>query len=177
VPPQVQVWPIHDCPEHLQALLPAWRTACFPPRPVAITWRPGDYIQWVFAAGEPVSVLTIIDHTVRVGGEAVHVGGIAGVMTPPPQQGRGYASASLRHAAEFLRDTLGVPFGLLGCEPHNVPFYARLGWEPLAAEFTFEQPDGRAGLRFSWRDVALILPLAGIPWPDGDLIDFNGLPW
>jgi GNAT superfamily N-acetyltransferase len=173
----VRIWPLDDCPANLQALLPTWRDACFPDPLPGIIWRTADSIQWVFAGGEPVSVLKIIDHTIRVDGQPVHVGGVAGVMTPPAQQGKGYGSASMRAAADFIRAECRASFGLLGCLPLTVPFYARLGWQTRDAEFTFTQPDGRSGLRFPWHDVPMILPLGDARWPAGDEIDFNGLPW
>lgn len=107
----------------------------------------------------------------------MRVGGIAGVMTPPKHRGHGYASALMRHAAEFCCDQLSVPFGLLGCEPHNVGFYARFGWQEVAAEFVYTQPNHDVIMCFPWDDRPLVLPLGGDAWPESNLIDFNGLPW
>ncbi len=168
-------WPTDDCPAHLTTLLPDWHAQCFSVKHHDIVWTPTEWIQWAFMDETPVSVLKILTRTVRAGGNTLLVGGIAGVMTPPALQGRGYASANMQHAADFLRDQLGMPFGLLGCEALNVPFYTRLGWQASEAEFIFDQPDA-SGLRFPWRDVPMILPLTGAVWPDGD-IDLRGLPW
>jgi GNAT superfamily N-acetyltransferase len=164
-------------PAALSALLPDWRALCFPDAATGIVWAEADWQQWVFDEGTPVSTLKIIARTVIVAGTPVSVGGIANVMTPPALQGHGYASAAMRAAADFLRDGLGVPFGLLGCHPHRVSFYARLGWREIPAQFSYAQPDGRTNLRFPWQDVVMILPLANQPWPPGDPVDFNGLPW
>lgn len=171
----IEIYAGDDYPAHLAALIPEWRAQCFPGKQQRFIWAPTEWIQWAFEGQMPVSILQMLARTVRVGKTEVRVGGIAGVMTPPAYQRHGYASANMRHAADFLREELGVPFGLLGCEEHNVPFYARLGWQPSTAEFIFDQPDA-SGLRYPWRDVPMILPFTDAPWPDGD-IDMCGLPW
>ena len=172
---RIERYPADDYPAELAALIPGWRAQCFPGLDHSFVWTPTEWIQWAFEDDTPVSVLHVLTRTVRVGEVSIPVGGIAGVMTPPAMQGKGYASANMRHAADFLREEVGVTFGLLGCMEHNVPFYARLGWQPSAAEFIFDQPDA-SGLRFPWRDVPMILPLTDDPWPEGD-IDLCGLPW
>jgi GNAT superfamily N-acetyltransferase len=174
---EIKHWLNADVPPDLLALVPVWRGLCFPGPQSAVVWAATDWHQWVFAAEEPVSTLRLLTRTVTFGGQPVTVGGIAGVMTPPAHQGRGYASASLRAATDFVRDRLGLPFAMLGCYPHMAPFYVRLGWTPLPGDAVFEHPGGLTGQRFSWHDVILIMPLADQPWPQGDLLDFNGLPW
>ena len=174
---RVALYPHAEQPSELSSLLPGWHALCFPDAPTGIVWAEADWQQWVFEDETPVSTLKIIARTVRVGGQAVPVGGIAGVMTPPATRGKGYGSIAMRAAAGYLRDEMNVPFGLLGCHPHRTSFYERLGWRQVEAQFSYSQPDGRRDLRFPWQDVVMILPLGDVPWPPGDPVDFNGLPW
>jgi aminoglycoside 2'-N-acetyltransferase I len=71
---------------------------------------------------------------------------IEAVATDPAHQGRGYASAVMRHLAGQLDDY--DLYDLAGLSPSDPAFYARLGWElwrgPLAirtADGLLETPD------------------------------------
>ncbi len=63
---------------------------------------------WLFAVkdnGKPVSTLYVIDRLIKINGEVVKVGGIAGVCTSAKYRGRGYASSLLKYAIDELRGT------------------------------------------------------------------------
>jgi GNAT superfamily N-acetyltransferase len=115
--------------------------------------------------GEWVSLVAVTDRTIRVGGQSVRVGGIGGVSTREDRRKRGYASMAMREAARFMFADLGVPFGMLFCGPHRIPFYESLGWQAIhtpipvhnEAHFLILSPDGSA-------------------WPAGD-VDLLGLSW
>ncbi len=71
-----------------------------------------------------------------------------------------------------MRDTHGVDFGLLFCEPRHAPLYKQLGWRFFEGEVVFvEQP---LRVSFSVTDAFVfdlkIAPRAGI-------LDLCGLPW
>jgi Acetyltransferase (GNAT) domain len=71
-------------------------------------------------SGQIVSTVGILEREVLVGGKALVVAGIAGVMTAAAYQARGHASGALRRAAEFLIDERDMAFALLVCWPSRV---------------------------------------------------------
>jgi GNAT superfamily N-acetyltransferase len=104
-------------------------------------------------------------------GAPVRVAGIGGVMTSPRSRGRGCASDAMRTAVSLMVEH-GDDFGLLFCEPHNVAFYARLGWRPFGGDVFCEQPHGR--VRF---DVMGAMTLPVRKTVENGVIDLQGLPW
>jgi len=99
------------------------------------------------------------------------IGGIGGVMTHGDARKRGYASAAMREAQRFMRDDAGCDFGLLFCEPHNVPLYRSLGWRAHDGDVLVEQPGGTKP--FFVGPMVLDLRYA----PAAGTIDLCGLPW
>lgn len=69
-------------------------------------WSPADWYAVVKADGDPVGRLGILARTIAVGGDAVQVGGIAGVATRPEWRHRGVASVLMRAAAQFIQQDL-----------------------------------------------------------------------
>ena len=140
---------------------------------IAIHWAkpPGWY---VLAKHEEklVGSLEVFERSISVGGESLTVGGIGGVLTNPEWRGRGVARAMLKRSEEFLKDELGVDFGLLICGEKVAPVYAKCGWFPVAGPTTFQQPHGAV----VYRQLTMILPCNGRQWPGGE-IDLCGLPW
>jgi aminoglycoside 2'-N-acetyltransferase I len=103
----------------------------------------------------------------------VKIGGVGGVATRLECRRQGIASEVMREAVREMRDTQGVDFGLLFCEPRHAPLYKRLGWHLFEGEVFVEQPrQGR--VRFTVTDALVfdlkIAPRAGI-------LDLCGLPW
>jgi GNAT superfamily N-acetyltransferase len=139
-------------------------------------WTPPEERPWRFMVwedGRLVSHVGVLERTIRVGGEPLHVAGVYSVMTRPADRGRGYASAALERAAAFMRDELGrAGHGLLLCIDERLPFYRRLGWERLSDPVLFEQPGGRLVNEIN----TMVLPLRGRSWPGG-AVDLCGLPW
>ncbi|ABW02584.1 GCN5-related N-acetyltransferase [Caldivirga maquilingensis IC-167] len=61
---------------------------------------------WVFAVkdgNELVSTLYVIDRLIRFNGEAIRIGGVAGVCTSMRHRGKGYASNLLKYAVSELK--------------------------------------------------------------------------
>jgi GNAT superfamily N-acetyltransferase len=138
-----------------------------------IRWRPKELHFVVEAAGRPVSHVGLLRHTVAVGGRAVLVGGIGGVITRGDAQGSGYASLALERAATFMRDELDVEFGFLFCRDPLVPFYERHGWHLLAAPVTVSQAEDPP---LVMPLNSMVLPFAGRRWPQGP-VSLESMPW
>jgi aminoglycoside 2'-N-acetyltransferase I len=103
----------------------------------------------------------------------VRIGGVGGVATRLDCRRQGIASEVMRHALRAMRDTHGVDFGLLFCEPRHAPLYKRLGWRSFEGEVFVEQPrQGR--VRFGVTDPLVFdLKIA----PSAGILDLCGLPW
>ena len=93
----------------------------------------------------------------------------------------------MQKAAEFLREALAVPFGLLVCDPALAPFYQELGWQVVAGPLIFDQPasfqpgldqvvSGGPTYKVTLEGAIMVLPCQEHNWPAG-LIDLRGLPW
>jgi aminoglycoside 2'-N-acetyltransferase I len=104
---------------------------------------------------------------------AVKIGGVGGVATRFDCRRQGIATEIMREAVRAMRDTHGVDFGLLFCEPRHAPFYKQLGWRLFEGEVFVEQPrQGR--VRFSVTDPFVFdLKIA----PRSGILDLCGLPW
>ncbi|HEY6420551.1 MAG TPA: GNAT family N-acetyltransferase [Candidatus Binataceae bacterium] len=135
-------------------------------------WSPADWYAVVKADGDPVGRLGILARTIAVGGDAVQVGGIAGVATRPEWRHRGVASVLMRAAAQFIQQDLKCPFGLLLCRRAVSPVYANLGWRPVVGPTSFEQPRGVT----TYRSLTMVMQFGERQWRDG-AIDLRGLPW
>jgi GNAT superfamily N-acetyltransferase len=93
--------------------------------------------------GRPVCHVGILQHSVRCGARDVSLVGIGEVITAAHAQGRGHATALVRHAVRYAFDQWPVEAGLLFCAPGMVAFYERLGFRSLPHEVLIEQPVGR----------------------------------
>ena len=154
--------------------------AVYPPEVLATS--PGRFFQWAptqwsvlgwTAEGRLVTHVGIVTREGTLDGVPVEIGGIGGVKTHPQAQGRGYASAALRHAITALRDDHQVAFSLLVCQEHLLPFYGRLGWLPFPGRLVVEQPGGPIVFTIN---RPMVLP--GLhPAPQQGVIDLCGFPW
>jgi len=131
-----------------------------------------DWHVVVLQDGLFVSQAGIVERTVTVAGEPVRLGGIGGVATLPALQKRGLASIAMKKAADFMRDSLKVDFGLLLCAAQTEPFYRKLGWRMVPGPLIVDQPRGKV----TFDGVTMILPCVRQDWPSGT-IDLCGLPW
>ena len=126
------------------------------------TWS--DEHDWVVMGslnGQIVSCLIIIERTGRVGEAPVRLGGVGGVATHPDAQRKGYAAQVMLATGDFLRDRLGVEFGLLVCSRSVADYYARLGWQTVKGPLLADQPDGKTQLDL----IDMMLPCASSVWP------------
>ena len=137
-----------------------------------LTWAPKERFFTVHIDGRLVGNAGVVARAVSVGGRAVRVAGLGSVVTRPEARGAGHASAAVAAAMRYGREALGAEFGMLFCLPRLVAFYRRLGWEPVAAPVTIEQPAGRVASPLA----VMIKPLGQVTWPAGP-VDVNGKPW
>lgn len=137
-----------------------------------IQWAGPDWAVMVWEDEELVSNVHIIDRVIQVGGRAVRVGGIGNISTKVEWRKRGYASAALKVATDFLADPLKVKFGLMTATETVRPIYEKLGWKMVAGSLLMEQSDGKKPFNYP----VLVLPVLARAWPSGP-IDVCGLPW
>jgi RimJ/RimL family protein N-acetyltransferase len=118
------------------------------------------------------SNIEIVERTVTVDGQPLRVGGIGGVATLPEYRGRGLASRAMSAAVEFMKDELGLEYGLLITGSRRRSFYEGMGWQVISEPAYFDQPSGK----IKNEGLAMSLAIVGKPWPPG-VVDFCGLPW
>jgi predicted acetyltransferase len=135
-------------------------------------WASPDFAVMVWEGDEMVSNVHVILRTVKVGMQAVRVGGIGNVATKVEWRKRGYAGAAFQVAMDFLRDPLAVEFGLMIATENMTPHYEKRGWKVAAQTMRVEQPDGPIFLGYP----VMVLPVCSQDWPEG-VIDLCGLPW
>jgi aminoglycoside 2'-N-acetyltransferase I len=126
----------------------------------------------VYAGDVLASNVDIVQRAINAGERTVRVGGIGGVATLPEYRGRGLASQAMSAAMKFVKDDLGLDFGVLLTNLHRQTFYEGMGWKVISEPAYFDQPSGKVvndGL-------TMILALTGKPWPPGE-VDFCGLPF
>jgi predicted acetyltransferase len=137
-----------------------------------IKWARPDWAVMVWEDEEMVSNIHIIQRTARVGGEMLKLGGIGNVATKVEWRQRGYASAALKVAQDFLHDPLQVDFGLMVTTEEMAPHYNKFGWNLVAHSVLIEQPQGNTRLNYE----VMVLPVCKQDWSTGE-IDLCGLPW
>jgi predicted acetyltransferase len=135
-------------------------------------WAPPDWAVMVWEDEDMVSNVHIVVRTVKVGKESVKLGGIGNIATKVEWRQRGYASAALKVAQDFLLEPLQVDFGLMISTEEMAPHYAKAGWSKVANSLTIDQPDGKAKLNYP----VMVMPVCKLDWPEGE-IDLCGRPW
>lgn len=161
-----------ETPADIAEMLAQWSVECFGSALTELEWSEPEWRMLVKNDGKLVSHLGIVERDVFAGESRVRIAGICNVMTPKEWRGRGYASAAMCAAADFMAATLRADFGLLLCEKHLVGLYESLGWKSVKGAVSFEQPDGKR----LWTHEAMVLPFGFKEWPEGD-VDLRGLPW
>ena len=139
---------------------------------LGLTWRAKDQNIVRYVDGEFASKASILKHSVVINDNEVLVGGVGGVITMPAFQGQGHVTAVLTYLTDYLRNQLGVPFGMLFCRPALVPFYGRFGWQLIADTVYLEQPNGVIASPLP----AMYASYSNQPWPKGT-VHLNSEPW
>jgi predicted acetyltransferase len=137
-----------------------------------IKWAQPDWAVMVWEDEDMVSNIHIIVRTVKVGTESIQLGGIGNIATKVEWRQRGYASAALKVAQDFLKDPLRVDFGLMIATDQMISHYEKDGWSEIARSLIIDQPSGKTILNYP----VMILPICKHDWPNGP-INLCGLPW
>ena len=108
------------------------------PEQLAQSAASGRFQFWI-VDGEPVSMAGIMRRT-------RHAGAIAGVYTPPPLRGRGYAGSVTAAVVDTIfaegRDTACLYVDLRN--PYSTRCYAKIGFKPLCASWHYPRAAGQA---------------------------------
>ena len=148
-----------------------WGDDIFGADDLNLRWRPKDLHFLLQVLGETVSHVGLLTHEVSIDGEAVKVGGVGGVVTPPAWQKRGYARTLMQHAARFF-ETAAVDAGFLFCLRRRVPFYESQGWRLVKYPVLIQQPSGEMLAPLE----TMVLPIGDRSWPGGE-VKLNSFPW
>lgn len=137
-------------------------------------WTDADWqlVSWI--GDEWVSVVELNTRTILVGGVPFRAGGVGGVYTPEAYRGKGYASASMQRAQDYLCREQSVDFALLLCGKHRISFYEGLGWLVVDNHALYHQTIGVFALPADL--YRMIYSCGDHAWPQGE-IDFQGPPW
>jgi GNAT superfamily N-acetyltransferase len=163
---------------HERDALAALTAAVYPPGSAGdghtVHWAPPEH--GILIWGPDGALVAYVGLVVRAGsldGVPVTIGGVGSVKTHPGLEGRGYASAGLRHAATVLTGDHAVAFSLLVCRDGLLAFYERLGWRAFSGRLLVEQPAGRVEFTLN---RPMVLPGRRAA-PGGGVIDLHGPPW
>ena len=178
-PFEVQILSAGDLSEHLRDQIRSLDTRVDwgqPPGVSSLVWADSPpWVALVQVQGTLAAHVGIVEREILIGSRLLRVGGISSVMTEPELQGRGYATAALHQATDFIRDRLSVPFALLTCLEHRRSFYERFGWVVLDQPVVCDQPAGKALLTCPGR-LMMSLSFGAGAQPTGP-VDLRGLPW
>ena len=158
------------CSEALRNEFKAWFQAEFGQTPWK--WATPDYYILAYAEGDLIARLGVVERVISVGNELIRIGGVSGVVTRQQSRGKGVALSLLSKARSFLRNQLGVPFGLLLCRNRLRTLYEKAGWQEVHGPVRFAQPTGSA----EYPHLAMVLRCGEEDWPAAK-IDLQGLPW
>jgi predicted acetyltransferase len=137
-----------------------------------IEWSSHDWMALGCFDGELITQLCLLKREILVGEESVWVAGVGGVATHPQWQKQGLATRLLLKSETFMRNKIGVPFGLLICADETQPVYNHCGWQKVANSVDYIQN----GRHYNLATCVMILPLTNQTWPVGKIM-LCGLPW
>jgi nodulation protein A len=125
--------------------------------------------------GSAVAHLGILRRFLRVPERdaSVLVGDVGLVAVAPQEHGMGLGRELLHRGDAVLRG-LDVPFGYLTCGDHVAPFYERCGWVRVSGGTRMIRADGRVQV-YGRASMAREVHASLADWPDGCLVDRNGL--
>jgi aminoglycoside 2'-N-acetyltransferase I len=113
--------------------------------------------------GELVAHGAVVERTLWLEGEPLHVGYLEAVATSPEHQGHGHGSA----VVEALDAIVQEDYELGGLSTGRRGFYERLGWLLWRGPLAVRTPEGDVPTVFE-RGAVLVLPTPRVPDPDLD---------
>lgn len=166
--------PYRELPAAQRAHLEAIAEAEFGQHPLlgSTIWAEPDWSFRVFEGESLAAFHNIVLRTVRVDGAPLRVAGLNNVITLREFRGRGIGAGMLRETQPRWFTEFGAEGGLLLCAESLVPFYAALGWEPVSARVSYEQPAGHC----IWAASCMALD-PGRRAASAREVDLAGLPW
>jgi len=125
-----------------------------------LQWRPRWLARWVYR---------LVNLNVR----SFFVIGAGGMVTPPDEQGQGYAALAGKYARRFAMDELHVDFSIMFSVDRLQHFHEQnWGARVIEAPVYLDQPSGKVRCPLN----AMVVSLTGKDWPPG-IVDIDGLPW
>jgi aminoglycoside 2'-N-acetyltransferase I len=118
-------------------------------------------LRWV--DGELVAHGAVVERTLWLDGEPLHVGYLEAVATSPEHQGHGHGSA----VVEALDAIVWEDYQLGGLSTGRRGFYERLGWLLWRGPLAVRTADGDVPTVFE-HGAVLVLPTPRVPDPDLD---------
>lgn len=115
------------------------------------------------ADGELVAHGAVVERTLWLDGEPLHVGYLEAVATSPEHQGHGHGSAVVEALDAIVRED----YQLGGLSTGRRGFYERLGWLLWRGPLAVRTADGDVPTVFE-HGAVLVLPTPRVPDPDLD---------
>ncbi len=136
----------------------------------------GDDLWFTFhRQGQLLGSLRLLHRRAKTAGGEMVLGGIGNVCSHPDARGQGAARACMQAAAEYMRNSGKIDFGMLFCGRRVVEFYGKLGWRQISDQV---QRSPEAGGSEPVGGFVMICParLGLGDWPAGP-VDLNGDDW
>jgi len=117
----------------------------------------------------------IVDRTIKVGNEFLHIAGVQNVYVMPTFRGKGFCDGVMNSAMGDA-GRRGYDCGLLFCVPELEKVYARCGWRLLPNENVYRMDENGEILPLPGKNIAMFFPLKRKGFPAGD-ISLEGNDW
>jgi len=137
-------------------------------------WADPDWMAIANLNREIVSFAGLLARMITMDERQVKIAGVNNAVTPQEHRGKGYASALLSHAYEFMFKDLRAEHALLLCRDHLVEFYEKLGWYKISCPVQFTKPDSTKEI---WVANAMLYTPANEARISPKFVDLRGYPW
>lgn len=140
-------------------------------------WQVGAWRVLVYRDAVWGAIAEIQARDILVGGQAVRVAGVGGVMSLPEVRGTGLGKVVMAETTRHIREDMRPDAGMLFCAPENVAFYDQFGWQNINRLIHHQPPTGARVMDATTdEDNIMILPCGEFVFPAGD-IDVQGYLW
>lgn len=114
---------------------------------------------------------------ITVGGEAVTIAGVGGVLVSPAGRGAHLGQRLMEAAHQSMLADPGIQFSYLGCDESVTAFYSSCGWHRISAPERWTNRDGEE-IASPPGQPLFIRPVhdRADHWPTGE-VDLKGRPW